>query len=1386
MRTTRSMNLSITGGIIIFLMIGFIVPSTVAIVKTYPDDGVWEDTFKDSTNLKLTDCNLVNGSIELKKGLSHFSYNFADTLSHYAYAYQALLFLPIGKTFSPTSHLSKETIFDGNDINKIKELDQLSATRSATYGKRFVIQHFRFQLNNAADAIDNIIVSWYGKATNKAIVDYYFWNSSKFTDGAWQKLERTTSQGNTITFSHMITQGDLKYALDADNYIDICVVASLKYFYLSTICNLSTNYLRLYSTGEQGYTVGYGFAETKNPIDPISISTYFSGFYWDTLTWDDYQSGGATIKYQILYEYSYDNYVPVPNDYFTNNPGENNSNGFSHPPVYLNAIPFGKLKIRANLTTDTPLTSPRIFSWAMTWQNSNQWQDLFYTSYRIDVNNQVRIGTNIVNISRIQGEWPMVGFNSENNRATPGNGPSTSSLYWFGNEYVGGQFRNPVIGNGKVYIVSNARTIYQYNMELPSGVDSGSTQKRTTFHSFDYDIVNSPAVTDDYIIVATGQMDTGGHINHIYALPKDNISKTPVYDFSNHNIPICYFSSPVIAGDKVFITSWGGDNGIYVLKSNRYTNNKILAVDLQNNNRTWQKELSAPSFSTPAVSLSHSIVIAGCNSPNNDSVYAFSLNGSKLWSKKIGAIGYASPVIYKNTVYVTATVTSSLSIKTMLYALNLTDGKILWNKTICSSDILVYSNNGDSTPAIFNNTLYVASPSGTLLALHASDGSELWATSVYNRSYPFSQSSLTSSPVYADGKIYLGLPSAKIIARIAATGAEAWGFDTFQAPDFKRSPVFGSPIVSNGLLFVADENGVLYGIGTYKAPSQQITGSITSIPIKLPASFWWYRFYEYTVYNQTISGITFKLLDENNNVLRYLQNGTLLPISDVTLPRTLRLRADFTTNNISANNPSLLRWSITLMKDYIPPYLDPNSITPPFNGSLKIVVPRISIKVKDNGTGLLVNSAQYTLQYVLNNITYTNTYSAQCTGTNGTTQVQNITANISAIPEYDNITSLKSITISINDLAGNTGTIYVKIKQDTTNPSSYIIKQSIKPRYNASAKFIWINASSYDNGTDASGIKQVKLYYRYSSTGSFTGDWVYFANSTQKSPHWKFNFTNNPSQHGGYFEVCTVAIDNANNVEEFPTKGDVSFLYDWMIPDLPKFSGDTLWFKEQSTFSVVFEDDFRLDTIQYRPSSETSWTTIATDVNASTYNKSWSLIEDYWDQMEQGKIYYLYFKINDTLGNTLLVTNNNQAIPIRKDTSAPIVTIDIPTLETKMSWSYNFTVSGLVNDQDGSGIKEVSLYYRFSEDKSNWSNWTVYGDTLGSPPFEWKYTAAEGDGYYEFKLNVTDIAGNEAESEVLPVVVTSFPTTLTLVMIGLVIFLSLISVAIFIKWRKRK
>jgi hypothetical protein len=572
-----------------------------------------------------------------------------------------------------------------------------------------------------------------------------------------------------------------------------------------------------------------------------------------------------------------------------------------------------------------------------------------------------------------------------------------------------------------------------------------------------------------------------------------------------------------------------------------------------------------------------------------------------------------------------------------------------------------------------------------------------------------------------------------------------------------------------------------------------VTGRIISEQIRLPAALWWDSFYADMSLDSNVSHLTFKLLDENGNILKNdITNGSSLTTGSLVLERTIRLQADFATTNFTKNNPKLLRWYITLKADIQTPFINRSSFTPDPGGWLQEIVPNFTIKVKDNGTGLRVKSGVYTLQYTLNNVSKQSTGHASCTGENGTTAWQTLTMNISALPNFDNITSLHSLTFNITDLAGNTASKTVTLKQDIKKPTSSIKTQGLKNKYNST--YVRINATANDTGTlnvDASGIKKVELYYRYSQRNNFSGDWVYFANSTKSSPTWLFNFSKRTNQQGGYFELCTIAIDNANNMEGFPSKGDVVFILDWKAPELPSYSGDTLWFKQRPQFSVIFEDDFRLDTIQYQPNFDSVWTTIASRVNSSIYDTdtvghTWSLQEDYWDQMQEDEIYYLYFRINDTLGNTLQVMNNNQAIIIRKDTVPPLVTIDVPSAETDWSWTSNFTISGFGNDHDGSGIKEAALYYRYSEDDSNWSSWTPYGEILDSTPFEWDFDATEGDGYYEMKITATDYAGNEVESEVFPLTIASFPTTLALVMVGLITVLILLSVIVYLKWRKKE
>jgi hypothetical protein len=403
---------------------------------------------------------------------------------------------------------------------------------------------------------------------------------------------------------------------------------------------------------------------------------------------------------------------------------------------------------------------------------------------------------------------------------------------------------------------------------------------------------------------------------------------------------------------------------------------------------------------------------------------------------------------------------------------------------------------------------------------------------------------------------------------------------------------------------------------------------------------------------------------------------------------------------------------------------------------------------------------------------------------NGTTDVQVMTVNLSKLDFFQNITALRSLQFNISDLAGNLQSLSVSFKQDTQKPSSHIIAKSIKKRYNATTPFVWINATAYDNGTDASGISEVDLYYRYSTNGNFSGDWIYFTNFSRWNPHWHFFFTS-PSQHGGYFELATVAIDNVSNNESFPTSGDVSFLYDWTKPDLPALSGETIWYRELPRFSTVFTDDFQLDTIQYRPNLDTTWTTLASKINKSSYSATWQLNESVWEKMQPGVLYYLYFRITDTLGNTRLVTDNDQALIMRKYFELPNVTVELPAAQNHVITTSNFTVSAIVVDYNGSGISEIALYYQYSKDNRTWTDWIHYDSNLTEIPFEWTFKAPNGDGYYKFQSIVLDLAGNEAQSDVVPIGVVTLPTNNVLLMYSLVIILLLIGAIFYLRWRKR-
>ncbi|UCD14704.1 MAG: PQQ-binding-like beta-propeller repeat protein [Thermoplasmatales archaeon] len=1369
---------SIILGIIFATFIGLIFSNASASVETDPADGVWTDDFDDDKDVTLTNCHVDNGTVKLNKAINEVPYDFADGKSHKAYSYVTPFFRNF---YPPKLHI----IFKNEhklgewtgELGKIKTRGNGAFKYSSEQGLgNYVVHHFRFKIDVDLEHIDKLDVYWYGEADNDKTIKLYCWQYFPLMKvmARWYELNRTTSKDIYAN----IPKDMIDLVIQDDNYIDICVVASPK----STPCTLYTDYVKLVYVTE-GYSFENGFAITKEAIDPNSLPNTTS-FYWDALTWNDYEIGKSKIKYQVLYNKD-GNWSVVDNDYIAKN-----EEGLENPPISLHSMPhekpYDKIKIKANLTTDNPSISPKISSWAVTWQtDTHMWKDLFNYNYRLE-KNKVNIIDGNISIDPVTGDWPMFGQNPQNTRSSEREGPDEFKRNWW--NITGSEnniILNPVIRDGALYY-----TYYQSNelyiiddisILLPEGHYEIPYDEKVDLKDYDK-WLNSPTITEDKIIIATQQTDPdGGTSNSVIAL--DKTDKSEVWEFV-HPENICYSSTPVVFDNKVFVTSWGGDPDL--VKTNK--NNKVIALELSSGSKLWDYNLPAGSFSTPAAY--NNTVFVGCNEGSGDSLFAINAeNGDPIWNQSVGAIGKASPVVYKNTVFIMSKCKSLNKIK--LTALNADNGTILWKKTICYSRFAP----ADSTPAVHNDVIYVASPTGMMYAFDINDvKNPLWDERVYQKGVL--GSFLLTSPVYANGVVYIGTPAGRFHALDASNGNKKDGWRDFETHQIINGtitnvnpPVVTSAIVSNGLVFFGDNNGKIYSLGKFKEPEdQEITGSIVSIPIELPTGYWWDRFHASynTSEHKSINSVTFSILDKNRKTIKEIRNRGTITMENRTLDRTIRLRADLYAKNVSVN-PELFNWGVTFQEDGEYPFIKRGTFSPDTEGWLNEIVPVFSVKVQDNITGLLVSSAQYVLEYSKGQGVEAKTLNTHCSGKNGTTDIETIIANISKLGFYQNITDLYSISISISDLAGNEASLTFDLHMDNVKPISSINTQGIQERYNSLYENIRISATARDPGTpevNSSGILRVGLYYRFSHTRDFSGDWILFGKKDLPSPFWGFT----ANEDGGYYELSTRAEDVAGNVEDEKESGDVSFLFDPKPPTIPRFT-KPLWYKSLPMFSIKFTDDFRLDTIEYRPNFETEWKIIDTDINKTTYESSWTLQTEYWDQMEEGEEYYLYFKVSDSVGNINITGDIDRALTIIKDVSKPKVEIDIPEIEAEWTWDDTFDISVYADDRNGSNIEMVELWYRYSEDNVTWSNWSKYKDEDTSAPIvdtEWEFHAKDGNGYYEFYIKAEDAAGNVADSAVFSTGVNIFPLIYVAAMVSLIVVVVLLTIILFILWRKKR
>ncbi len=1410
----HSIKTPIVIGILLMTTVGLLFPSTSASIETDGIDGFWindfiykphEDPYED---LILTNCtiNVNGGTITLDKTVEPKKYDFTDN-SHDAYSFSSIFSLEI----LPFKFITNIHLIENNRLDKYteipnirKENDDKYAEWSSSRWKTNVFHYFRIKLDVSAEDIGELSIYWKGYAENDEKIKLYFLQHITPMFGLWVSKNSTQSQGNITTLTWNLTEDQIENALDDNNYIDVCIVTNT--LSKSDICTLYTDYIKIDSGSEDVYIDGPAYVETKNPINPRSISSIDleESFYWGILTWEDYERNDATITHQVYYKDSSENYTLVEDTYL-----DGNSEGLTDSPVSLTKLPIdthGIIKLKATLLTEDISATPKLFEWGVTWQlNRDEWRDSFNSSLRTDIKNKVEfLDTGNVTILPVRGDWPMFGQNPQNTRNQEGNGPDSEVLHWYSVILGNRRIINPVIRDTKLYTsFEGSKRLYVWNdvTQTPSEGEYIIEYSDRELIS-DRELSSSFALTDNFIIFTTGEIDSDGITNSVYCLDRSTSTYEEKWDFP---IEGSFYSAPIVYDDKIFITSWSGDPNF--IQNNE--NNKVYALSLSSGTLIWEYDLPAHSFSTPAVY--NDMVYVGCKETlfSDDTFFVLDANGNGdgttdvLWNATLGSIGRSSPVISDDKVFVVSEEKGIGFSRMKLTALDAITGEVFWDEYVSRRmsikiDITnphIVATLADSTPAVYENKIFVSSPDGNIVAFETNNGTELWKTPIYMKSlfslmtgeekiFPIlSNKILTTSPSFADGKIYVGTPDGNLYALDASDGAENVIFESL--PKRENHAIVTSPIISNGLVYFGDDNGKLYAVGEYIAPDKDIEGSITSIPITCPQGRFWKEFNAGFDDNEDGNDIEFSILDKNKNHITTIEPGDTINLGDRQLERTIRLRANLSADNITVN-PELSYWYVSYDSDDVNPDIVEDSFKPNIDGWLNELTPLFSINVWDNDSGLLLSSSEFGLGYYENSsILKTHTGIPEFTGENGA-NFTTLTVDIESLDFSENITKLDFISFSIKDIAYNEDSFTKNLKQDTTKPTSSISNETNGSKF--TSEFVVINISKVTDplgGEDeSSGVASVQLKYRYSSlkVPNFSGDWEDFGEPITSEP-FTWNFTGEiEGSHSkeGHYELITIATDNAENVEDGPESGDISFILDNEPPDEPDVSGEH-YFNSLPEISIEFSDGFLLDTIKYRPEFEPEWTLIALGIDQAAYDAEWDLPQDYWDQMEDGEEYTLYFWINDSLGNTQIIDDGGYKII--KDAAGPNVDLEIPALETEWSFEDTFKITAFASDGQ-SDIKSVELFYQYSEDGKFDGDWTSYG-VLTFEPFEWEFEAEEGNGYYEFKVVAEDLAGNVAESEVFSTGINIFPLFSVVAMVLLIIALIIITIVIFIKWRKK-
>lgn len=215
----------------------------------------------------------------------------------------------------------------------------------------------------------------------------------------------------------------------------------------------------------------------------------------------------------------------------------------------------------------------------------------------------------------------------------------------------------------------------------------------------------------------------------------------------------------------------------------------------------WTNTLAKGKWIAGSIIVNNTIV-----APSSDgNVYAISSDGNKLWNFTGGGPFWATPASDGKIVY-------APSMDHFLYALNLSDGSLVWKKDMGAASVYGMTLDKDGT-------IYLSTLANQVLAINASNGDIKWRFST--------KGNLWAVPVVNKGVVYVGDLSNKVYAILASDGSSKWEVDG-------GAPITSSPAITpDGMIFAA-ETGVVFHMDFSGAKSWSQTinsGKLYSTPV---------------------------------------------------------------------------------------------------------------------------------------------------------------------------------------------------------------------------------------------------------------------------------------------------------------------------------------------------------------------------------------------------------------------------------------------------------------------------------------------------------------------------------------------------------------------------